>query len=65
MLKNVNFNFANSQTLIAALYLAYAFHQESNEGEVRKYLNFVKSHVDKLDYDEKWLYERTVERMMI
>lgn len=65
MLKNVNFDFANSQTLMAALYLAYAFYQERNADEVSKYLNFVEKHVDKLDLDEKWLYDRTLEKMTI
>ncbi len=63
MLKNVNFDFANSQTLMAALYLAYAFYQEGNAEETSNYLNFVKGHIDKLDIDEKWLYDRTVQKM--
>ncbi|HEY5750420.1 MAG TPA: site-2 protease family protein [Chryseolinea sp.] len=59
---SMDFNFTNSTTLTAAIYLMLAQHLKGNSSERDKYLNFVNLNYDKLDVDERLLFERNLEK---
>jgi tetratricopeptide (TPR) repeat protein len=63
LLKDVDFNFPNSHTLTASLYLALAFQELKEPKESLKYIQFVHANVQLLDLDEKALYDRIVSRL--
>lgn len=50
--------FANSHTLSAAIYLMTGFEQRRNKQRAALHRNFVLKHIDKLDLDERMLFER-------
>jgi len=51
-----DFKFANSLTLPSAIYMAYGYHQKNKLKEKAIYLEFVEKNIDKLDVDEKYLF---------
>ncbi len=65
LINDVDFNFPNSQTLGAAIYLSLAFHELEDHKKAEKYLQFVEDNLNILDIDEKTLYCRVKEKMAI
>ena len=63
LIDQVDFNFPNSQTLVASMYLSWAFHQLKKTKKAKKYWNFVVGNVDLLEPDEKVLYVRISEKI--
>ena len=57
-------NYANSQTITAAMYLSYGYHLLQNIKEKNKYYDFVCLNVSKLDIDEKLLWDSLQARMI-
>ncbi|MGC3945626.1 MAG: hypothetical protein QM762_14090 [Chryseolinea sp.] len=55
---SVDLTIANSATVSSALYMMLAYHKTANSKEAAKYRTFVEKNADKLDLDEKVLYER-------
>jgi tetratricopeptide (TPR) repeat protein len=62
---SMDFNFVNSNTLTAAIYLMLAQHLKGNSSERDKYLNFLNLNYDKLDVDERLLFERNLEKTQL
>jgi tetratricopeptide (TPR) repeat protein len=60
---NMDFQFINNATLSAAIYLMLAYHSKGEIKESDKYLQFVKRNEDKLDADEKILFQRNLAKM--
>jgi tetratricopeptide (TPR) repeat protein len=65
LINDVDFNFPNSQTLAAAIYVSLAFHRLDEHKKAEKYLQFVERNLNILDIDEKSLYDRAKEKMTI
>jgi tetratricopeptide (TPR) repeat protein len=61
---NMDFRFVNSETLCAAVYLMLGAHQKEVLRERQRYLEFIQTNADKLDADEKILFERNLSRIM-
>ncbi|WP_421877516.1 tetratricopeptide repeat protein [Marinoscillum sp.] len=59
LINDVDFNFPNSQTLAASIYVGLAFHELNEHKKAEKYVNFVEDNLELLDIDEKTLYERS------
>lgn len=63
---NVDFNYPNSQTLCASMYLFYAFSLLGKEKKKKKYFDFVLKNEALLDVDENILWnsikQRTIEK---
>ncbi|SHH77775.1 Tetratricopeptide repeat-containing protein [Chryseolinea serpens] len=62
---SMDFKFVNNTTLAAAIYLMLAQHLKGNTSERDKYLSFVNQNIDKLDVDERLLFERNLEKMKL
>ncbi len=60
---NMDFQFVNNATLSAAIYLMLAYHVKRELKESDKYLQFVKTNEEKLEPDEKILFERNLSKM--
>lgn len=63
LVNEVDFKYPNSNTLAAATFLAQAYYGLRNEPEMSKYLSFVESNIEKLETDEKLLFERINQRI--
>lgn len=64
LINDVDFNFPNSDTLLAALYVGVAFYQLNEHKNAEKYLKFVEEHINLLEVDEKSLYQRAKEKWL-
>lgn len=62
LISNVDFNFPNSQTLAASIYLGLAFSKLNEHKKAMKYVKFVEDYLGLLDIDERTLYDRTKEK---
>lgn len=62
LINDIDFNFPNSQTLAASIYVGLAFHELSEPKTAEKYVNFVEDNMELLDIDERTLYERSKEK---
>lgn len=62
LINDVDFNFPNSQTLAASIYVGLAFHELSEHKKAEKYVSFVEDNLELLDIDERTLYERSKEK---
>ena len=62
LINDVDFNFPNSQTLAASIYVGLAFHKLNEHKKAEKYVNFVEDNMKLLDIDEQTLYERSKEK---
>ncbi|RNI26902.1 tetratricopeptide repeat protein [Rufibacter latericius] len=63
LINEVDFKFPNSSTLAASIFLVQAYHGLKNKSEVRTYLTFVESNIEKLETDEKLLFGRISQRI--
>jgi hypothetical protein len=59
----MDFKFANSATLSVASYLMLGYHLNGDRPESQKYLEFVKENYEKLNPDEKVLFERNLSKI--
>lgn len=62
LINDVDFNFPNSQTLAASIYIGLAFHELGEHIKAEKYVDFIEGNLDLLDIDERTLYERSKEK---
>lgn len=62
LINDVDFNFPNSQTLAASIYIGLALHELNEHKKAEIYVNFVEHNLEFLDTDERTLYERSKER---
>jgi tetratricopeptide (TPR) repeat protein len=62
LINDVDFNFPNSQTLAASMYVGLALHELGEHKTAEKYVNFVVDNLELLDIDERTLYERSKEK---
>lgn len=53
-----------SHTLTAAMYLAYVYHVKKNKKKYEDYALFVTRNIERLDLDERTLYDRLCQRML-
>ncbi len=60
---NMDFQFVNNATLATSIYLMLAYHLKGELSESSKYLEFVKANSEKLEADEKILFERNLLKM--
>lgn len=60
---SMDFRFVNSDTLAAAIYLMLGYHLKHQPTESNKYLQFVKANEDKLESDDRILFERSLLKM--
>jgi tetratricopeptide (TPR) repeat protein len=60
---NMDFRFVDSGSLCAAIYLMLGSHLNGVMNERQRYLEFVKTNADKLEPDEKILFERNLSRI--
>ncbi len=63
LLTLVDFNFPNSQTLAAAMYLCLGYSKLDKKKEITKYLDFVQTNIDKLDIDEVKIWKSIKDRI--
>ena len=63
LIGDVDFNFPNSQTLAASIYVGLAFHELGEHKKAKKYIDFVKVNLELLDLDERTLYDRVMVKM--
>ncbi len=62
LINDIDFNFPNSQTLAASIYVGLAFHEIGELKKAKKYVNFVEDNLELLDIDERTLYERSKQK---
>jgi tetratricopeptide (TPR) repeat protein len=60
---NMDFKFVNNATLSSAIYLMLAYHIRGDVAERNKYLQFIRTNDDRLDKDERILYERNLKQI--
>jgi tetratricopeptide (TPR) repeat protein len=60
---SVSLAHATSHNLTAAIYLAYAYQLKKDKKKSLLYLRFVDENLDKLDWDERIVYHRLIDRM--
>ncbi len=59
----VDFEFPNSETINAAIYLYYAMHLEKNDKEKQNYLTFIQKNIKLLESDDKIIWELISKRI--
>lgn len=62
LINDIDFNFPNSQTLAASIYVGLAFHELNEPKKAETYVNFVEDNLELLDIDERTLYDRSKEK---
>jgi len=60
---DIDFNLPNRNTVTDSAYLAYTFHSRNQKKISDKYREFVMKNVDTLDFDEKILVERVLNKI--
>jgi tetratricopeptide (TPR) repeat protein len=60
---NMDFQFVNNVTLTAAIYLMAAYQLKGNVKESNKYSQFIRVNENRLEVDERILYERNLEKI--
>jgi hypothetical protein len=60
---NMDFRFVESGSLCAAIYLMLGAHLNGVVHERQRYLEFLKTNLDRLEPDEKILFERNLSRI--
>jgi hypothetical protein len=60
---NMDFRFVDSGSLCAAIYLMLGSHLNGVLHERQRYLEFIKTNVERLEPDEKILFERNLSRI--
>lgn len=65
LIDNLDFNYTNNITFTAAIYLSLAYHKLGEEKQAIECYQFIEENVDSLDLDEKHLFQRVKEQLMI
>jgi tetratricopeptide (TPR) repeat protein len=60
---NMDFKYVNNATLSSAIYLMLAYHIKGDVTERNKYLQFIQTNNDRLEKDERILYERNLKKI--
>jgi tetratricopeptide (TPR) repeat protein len=63
LFQNMDFQFVNSATLMSATYLLLAYRLKENVKESNIYYQFIKRNENRLEVDERILYERSLEKI--
>jgi tetratricopeptide (TPR) repeat protein len=63
LLPNMTFDYVNPATLAASIYLMLAYHKKGETGKRDRYLQFARKNADKLEADDRFLFERNLGRM--
>jgi tetratricopeptide (TPR) repeat protein len=61
----MDFQFINNATLSSAMYLMLAYNIKGNSNERDNYFRFVQKNEDRLEADERILYERNLKKMQL